>query len=122
MKLYPIHTLGIQAYCSDLIVDPADSETVFFMSVAGYQATVKRHHSQPFGQLRHQPRGRRNKHYLTRASFGYKAQLKKLPSGLVHGVLFRSSRFPRATMTAKTPSHRDGQKDELLTLFFPAPR
>ena len=41
MTLYPIHAMGIQAYCSDLIVDPSDSETVYFMSVAGYQATVK---------------------------------------------------------------------------------
>ena len=41
MTLYPIHAMGIQAYCSDLIVDSSDSETVYFMSVAGYQATVK---------------------------------------------------------------------------------
>jgi hypothetical protein len=41
MKLYPAHAMGIHAYCSDLIVDPEDDETVYFMSLAGYQAAVK---------------------------------------------------------------------------------
>ena len=41
MKLYPIHATGIRAYCSDLIIDPYDLDTVYFMSICGYQATVK---------------------------------------------------------------------------------
>ena len=41
MKLYPIHIAGINAYCSDLITDYQDQEIVYFLSVCGYQATVK---------------------------------------------------------------------------------
>ena len=41
MTLYPIHAMGIQAHCSDLIVDPDDPEIVYFLSVCGYQVTVK---------------------------------------------------------------------------------
>ena len=41
MNLYPIHAMGIKAYCSDIIVDPYEPDTVYFMSICGYQATVK---------------------------------------------------------------------------------
>ena len=119
MRLYPIHTLGIHAYCSDLIVDPCDSETVYFMSVAGYQATVKGIIANLLDNYGINLEVDGNKHYLTRGSFGYKAQLKKLSSGLVHGVLFPKLALPK--------SDDDGQdtffivtdkRDELLTLFF----
>jgi len=119
MRLYPIHTLGIQAYCSDLIVDPGDSETVYFMSVAGYQATVKGIIANLLDNYGINLEVYGIKHYLTRGSFGYKAQVKKLPSGLVHGVLFPKLALPK--------SDDDGQdtffivtdkRDELLTLFF----
>ena len=119
MRLYPIHTLGIQAYCSDLVVDPLDSETVYFMSVAGYQATVKGIIANLLDNYGINLEVYGIKHYLTRGSFGYKAQVKKLPSGLVHGVLFPKLALPK--------SDDDGQdtffivtdkRDELLTLFF----
>ena len=119
MRLYPIHTLGIQAYCSDLVVDPGDSETVYFMSVAGYQATVKGIIANLLDNYGINLEVYGIKHYLTRGSFGYKAQVKKLPSGLVHGVLFPKLALPK--------SDDDGQdtffivtdkRDELLTLFF----
>ena len=119
MRLHPIHAMGIQAYCSDLVVDPGDSETVYFISVAGYQATVKGIIANLLDNYGINLEVDGTKHYLTRASFGYKAQMKKLPSGLVHGVLFPKLALPK--------SDDDGQntffiitdkRDELLTLFF----
>ena len=41
MELYPIHATGIHAFCSDMILEPYDLDTVYFMSICGYQATVK---------------------------------------------------------------------------------
>ena len=41
MELYPIFATGIKAFCSDMIIDPYSLEEVYFMSIAGYQTTVK---------------------------------------------------------------------------------
>ena len=119
MTLYSIHAMGIKAYCSALIVDSSDSETVYFMSVAGYQATVKGIIANLLDNYGISVEVDGNSHYLTRANFGYKAQLKKLPSGLVHAVLFPRLALPK--------SEEEGQdtffiladnRDEVLTLFF----
>jgi hypothetical protein len=119
MALYPIHAMGIQAYCSDLIVDSIDSETVFFMSVAGYQATVKGIIANLLDNYGISVEVDGNNHYLTRGNFGYKAQLKKLPSGLVHAVV-----FPRLALPKSDAEGQDtffilaDNRDEVLTLFF----
>jgi len=119
MTLYRINAMGIQAYCSDLIVNPDDSETVYFMSIAGYQATVKGIIANLLDNYGISVEVDGNSHYLTRANLGYKAQLKKLPSGLVHAVLFPRLALPK--------SEEEGQdtffiladnRDEVLTLFF----
>jgi hypothetical protein len=119
MTLYPIHAMGIQAYCSDLIVDPNDLETVYFMSVAGYQATVKGIVANLLEHYGISIEIDGNNHYLTRASLGYKAQMKKLPSGYAHAVL-----LPKLAL-AKSDEERQNMffvltdnRDELLTLFF----
>ena len=119
MKLYPIHAMGIQAYCSDLIVDPNDLETVYFMSLAGYQAAVKGIMANFLENngINVEIAGRQ--HFLSRAGLGYKSLVKKLPSGLVHGVLFQKIALP------KSDEERQGtffvvtdNEEELLTLFF----
>ena len=118
MRLYPIHALGIQAYCSDLVVDFTEPESVFFMSVAGYQATVKgilatllENHT-----ISIQVDG--NCHYLTRASLGYRAQVKKLPSGLVHAVLFPKLALPKNDEEQTSFFIVTDKEEELLTLFY----
>jgi len=119
MKLYPIHAMGIHAYCSDLIVDPDDEQIVYFLSVAGYQVAVKGilanllEHYGPIVELDG------NQYLLARGNLGYKMMGKKLPSGLVQGVL-----FPKLAMP-KSDEERDNaflvltdKEDELLSLFF----
>ncbi|MDY6839630.1 MAG: hypothetical protein SWH78_16835 [Thermodesulfobacteriota bacterium] len=95
MKLYPIHATGIKAYCSDVIVDPHDPERVYFMSVCGYQTTVRgiiANFLEDYGiSLEIEGTG----HYLTRSGLGYKVKLKKLPSGLVHALLLPKLALPR---------------------------
>ena len=119
MTLYPIHAMGIQAYCSDLIVDSSDSETVYYMSIGGYQATVKGIIANLLDNYGISVEVDGNSHYLTRASFGYKALLKKLPSGLVHAVL-----FPKLALPKSDDENQDSffimtdERDKVLTLFF----
>jgi len=119
MTLYPIHAMGIQAYCSDLIVDSSDSETVYYMSIGGYQATVKGIIANLLDNYGISIEIEGKSHYLTRANFGYKAQLKKLPSGLVHALL-----FPRLALPKSDDENQDSffimtdERDKVLTLFF----
>jgi hypothetical protein len=119
MKLYPVHALGIEAFCSDLIVDPLETETVYFMSVGGYQATVRgiiANLLEDYG-ISIDIDGR--EYSLTRANFGYKAQVKKLPSGLVHGVVFPKLALPKDDEESQSRFFILAQdEDELLSLFF----
>jgi hypothetical protein len=119
MKLHPVHAMGIHAYCSDLIVDPTDPETVYFMSVAGYQAAVKGILANLLGNYGISIEVDGESHYLTRARLGYKAVVKKLPSGLLHAAL-----FPKLAL-ARSDEGGDNSffivtddKDGLLALFF----
>jgi hypothetical protein len=119
MKLYPAHAMGIRAYCSDLIVDPEDLETVYFISLAGYQAAVKgivANFLEHYG-ISVEIDGRQ--HLVTRASLGYKTLVKKLPSGLVQEVLFQKIALPKHDEESKdTFFVVTDRREDLLTLFF----
>jgi len=96
MELYPILATGIKAFCSDMILDPYSLEEVYFMSVAGYQTTVKgiiANLLENYG-LNIEVEG--EEYYLTRIKTGrYKTQVKKLPSGFVHAVVFPRLALPK---------------------------
>ena len=95
MKLYPIRATGIRAYCSDVIVDPDELETVYFLSIAGYQTTVKGIIANLLENYRLGIDVDGDLYYLTRSDLGYKVRMKKLPSGLVHAVLFPKLTLPK---------------------------
>jgi len=97
MKLHPVMATGIRAYCSDLVVDPEDTETVYFMSICGYQATVKGIIANLLENYGISIELEGGEYYLVRSSFGYKAQIKKLPSGLAHGMLYPILTLPKIT-------------------------
>ena len=96
MELYPIMATGIKAFCSDMVIDPHSLEEVYFMSVAGYQTTVKgiiANLLENYG-LGIEVKG--EEYYLTRINSGrYKTQVKKLPSGFVHAVVFPRLALPK---------------------------
>jgi len=121
MKLYPIHATGIRAYCSDIILDPDELDTVYFMSICGYQATVKgiiANLLESYGViLKLEIEGA--EYYLDRSSLGYKVQTKKLPSGLVHAVLFPKLALPKNDEERQNSFYifnRD--KQDILSLFY----
>jgi hypothetical protein len=119
MKLYPIHAMGIQAYCSDLIVDPDDEQTVYFSSVAGYQATVKGITANLLEYSSTHIEIEGIEYYLTRAQLGYKMIVKKLPSGLVQAVLFPKLAMPKSDEEGdNTFLVMTDKSEELLSLFF----
>ena len=121
MKLYPIHIAGINAYCSDLITDYQDQEIVCFLSVCGYQATVKGIIANLLESYDIGITVDGIEYYLARSPLGYMVKIKKLPSGLVHGVL-----LPKAALSKRGETEndcfyiftRDIGNDKLLRLFF----
>ena len=94
MKLLPIQAMGIRAYCSDIIIDNEEDGTIYFMSVCGYQVTVKGLIANFLEQHGIGITVNETSYYLTRHSLGYKVLLRKLPSGLVHGLVFPNSALP----------------------------
>ncbi len=95
MKIYPVYAKGIKAYCSDLIVDHYEHELVYFISICGYQATVKgiiANFLEYYG-ISLNIEGR--EHNLNRTYLSYTSHLKKLPSGLVHAVVFPKLALPQ---------------------------
>jgi hypothetical protein len=119
MKLYPVNAMGISAYCSDLVIDPYDLDTVYFMSICGYQATVKGIMANLIEDYGISVEIEGDEYYLTRSGFGYKVQIKKLPSGLAHGVL-----LPKLALPNNDEEHQNGfcifpkDQTEKLSLFF----
>jgi hypothetical protein len=119
MKLHPFRATGIRAYCSDVIVDPDELDTVYFMSIAGYQTTVKgiiANFLENYG-LRIDIDG--DLHNLNRSDQGYKVQTKKLPSGLVHAVLFPKLALPKNGEEDENSFYIFTGKDgDIFPLFF----
>ena len=94
MKLYPIVATGIRAYCSNLIVDPKETQIAYLLSICGYQATVKgiiANFLENYGISIELEGG---EYYLIRTNTGYKAQMKKLPSGLTHAMVYPALALP----------------------------
>ena len=121
MKLSPIFATGVKAYCSDIVTDPHEPETAYFLSVCGYQATVKgiiANFLENHG-ISIQVDG--VDYYLVRSSLKHKVLVKKMPSGLVHGVV-----FPKLAMPVNGEENQNSfyifsettQKEALLRLFY----
>jgi len=94
MALYTIHTMGIQAHCSDLIVDPTDSEIIHFLSICGYQVTVKGIIANLLESCGASIEIDGAKHDIACSDIGYKVLIKKLPSGLAHALLIPKPALP----------------------------
>lgn len=121
MKLYPINALGIQAYCSDIVIDPHDLNTVYFMSICGYQVTVKGIIANLLENYGISIEIEGIEYYLVRSSFSYKTQLKKLPSGLVHAVSFPKLALPKNSEEKQNSFFiftEQSKREELLSLFY----
>ena len=84
--LQRIRCQGIEAYCSDLIVDRETKQYVYLLGVAGYQSTVK-------GILANMLKGeslsidiKGESCWVERFSTNYLMKIKKMPSEYCHGI------------------------------------
>ena len=94
MSLYPIHSMGIKAHCSDLIVDPNDPEVIYFLSVCGYQITVKGIVANLLEYSGACIEIEGEEYDLACSDMGYKVLMKRLPSGLAHALVIPKSALP----------------------------
>lgn len=119
MELYPIYAAGIKAYCSDLIIDPNEMDTVYFLSICGYQTTVKGIIANLLENYYINIRVNDIDYSLYRSNRGYKVKSKKLPSGLIHSLLFPEMALSKNNDQKESRFIIFGEdKERLLTLFF----
>jgi hypothetical protein len=119
MALYPIQSMGIKAWCSDLIIEPEDSETIYFMSICGYQATVKGIVANLLENCGISIEVDGIEHDLIRSDTGYKVLMKKLPSGLIHAVVLPKQAIPNNDEDSRNLFFVFAKRDQdILTLFF----
>ena len=104
MGLPIINSVGIEAYCSDLIVD--EENEIYFLSVAGYQTAVKGIIANVLGYNSVTVRIDGEFLYPLRSTENYSVHYQKLPSGLFQGVILPRIAFP----------NNDETKDMFLVL------
>ena len=81
-----IRTQGIEAYCTDLIVDKETNQRIYLLGVAGFQSAVK-------GILANMLKGEtlsveinKETYWVERFSTNYLMKVKKMPSECCHGI------------------------------------
>lgn len=118
MSLHPIHSMGIEVYCSDLIVDPHD-QVIYFLSVCGYQVTVKGIVANLLESSGACIDIEGEEYDLSCSDMGYKVLLKRLPSGLAHALILPKSALPGQDGKGKNQfTIVTLEKADIPTLFF----
>jgi len=108
MSLYSIQSMGIQAHCSDLIVDPGDPEIIHFLSVGGYQITVKGIVANLLGYSGACIEIGGKEYDIACSDMGYKVLMKKLPSGLAQALI-----VPKSAL----PVHKEDRRHNLFSII-----
>ena len=93
--LYEISAGGIVAYCSDLIVDTAEKEFTYFLSVGGYQTAVKGILANLIENQALTVRIDKKIYWIKRCPENYHIKIKKMPSGYCHGVAVPKIALPQ---------------------------
>ena len=104
MTLPIIRASGIEAYCSDLVID--ENSWIYFLAVAGYQTAVKGIIANILEYRTVTVMVGDEYHYITRASENYTIHYQKLPSGLFQGAILPKISVPNC----------DESKDAFLVL------
>jgi len=121
MKVFPIYAMGVKAYCSDIIIDSNELETVYFLSVCGYQATVKGIIANLLENHGISIHVDGISYYLTRSDLNYKVMIKKMPTGLAHAVVYPKLALPKNDKDKQNSFYiftDKNKKNELLSLFY----
>jgi len=92
MTLSIIRSSGIEAYCSDLVID--ENSWIYFLVVAGYQTAVKGIIANILGSRTIAVEIEDDCRYVTRATENYSVHYQKLPSGLYQGAILSKIALP----------------------------
>ena len=85
---------SITSFCCGLIVGPQDPERAFFVSACGYQTTVKAVMARLLENHGVTVKVHSVERYIERAWCNYRYELKRLPSGLAHALMFPVAALP----------------------------
>jgi len=100
MTLPIIRASGIEAYCSDLVID--ENSWIYFLAVAGYQTAVKGIIANILEYRTVTVMIGDEYHYITRASENYTIHYQKLPSGLFQGTILPRIAVPNSEESKET--------------------
>ena len=92
MTLPIIRSRGIQAYCSDLVVD--ENKWAYLMSVAGYQTAVKGIIANVLEYQAVTVAVNGSYEYINRSAESYSVHYQKLPSALFQGIILPKIALP----------------------------
>ncbi len=92
MTLPIIRSRGIEAYCSDLVVD--ENTWAYLLSVAGYQTAVKGIIASILEYQAVTLIANGSYEYINRTSETYSVHYQKLPSGLYQGIILPKMALP----------------------------
>ncbi len=92
MTLHIIRSKGIEAYCSDLIVD--ENTWAYLLSVAGYQSAVKGTIASVLEYHTVNVALNGSYQYVNRSADSYSVHYQKLPSGLFQGTILPKMALP----------------------------
>ena len=92
MALSVIRSKGIEAYCSDLVID--NNSWAYLLSVAGYQTAVKGIIASVLEYQSATVAVNGGYEYINRAGEPYSVHYQKLPSGLFQGAILPKMALP----------------------------
>jgi hypothetical protein len=105
--LYKIRSEGIEAFCSDLIVDQESNQYAYFLTVSGYQTAVKGILAQFITGHSLSVEIDKEVHRIERIQESHLMKIRKMPSGYCHGAA-----IPRMAM----PKEVEGKSREFLLI------
>ena len=116
MSLYPVSASGIMGYCSDLIMDP-EGNAAYLLSVCGYQATVKGIIANFLEHYGITVKVGDEEYHFERSYLSYRFQIKSLPSGLAHGIVYPEISLAKTDIEKRFLIFTD-MVNETLDLFY----
>ncbi len=116
MTLPIIRSSGIEAYCSDLVID--ENSWIYFLSVAGYQTAIKGIIAKILEYRTIAVDIDDDCRYITRATENYSVHYQKLPSGLFQGAILPKIALPNCEESEDTILVLSEDLSSAKTLFF----
>ena len=117
-----IHVDGVRAFCSDLITDPLNHLTLYFLSIAGPQEAVRAIGSSAInGQIIDIYSDHDSNTYRIEKEKSYHVDYRRLPSSFGHALIYPKASLPNTDTDQNNTFlffYRPGKNIPFLHLFF----